>query len=75
MRYWNCPACHLTLPDKLGSHEECPRCRKRDDMQMPMFLSPLPYRLLAGPLLPGSSTGLDRDPRIAGFVETNERSS
>ena len=55
MGYWNCPACHLTLPERHGSHEECPRCRKRDDMQMPMFLSPLPYRLLAGPLLPGSS--------------------
>jgi hypothetical protein len=49
--YVNCPACHLSLRTEFGPREECPRCRKRDDLRVPMFRSPLPYRLLAGPML------------------------
>jgi hypothetical protein len=49
--YLNCPACHLSLRTEFGPREECPRCRKRDDLRVPMFRSPLPYRLLAGPIL------------------------
>jgi hypothetical protein len=49
--YLNCPACHLSLRTEFGPREECPRCRKRDDLRVPMFRSPLPYRLLAGPML------------------------
>ena len=51
MEYLNCPACRLSLRTEHGEHDECPRCRKRDDLSVPMFNSTLPYRLLTGPLL------------------------
>jgi hypothetical protein len=50
MAFVNCPACHLSIPVKHASFDECPRCRKRDGERVPMFHSPLPYRLLAGPI-------------------------
>jgi hypothetical protein len=53
--FQNCPVCHLSLPVERVRAEECPRCRNRDDESVPMFLSPLPYRLLAGPIFQKSS--------------------
>jgi hypothetical protein len=48
MPYLNCPACHLSLQARQGHHEFCPRCLRRDSERVPMFASPLPYRLLTG---------------------------
>jgi hypothetical protein len=48
--YLNCPACQLSIRTQDASPESCPRCRRRDGTDVAMFPSPLPYRLLAGPL-------------------------
>jgi hypothetical protein len=48
MAFLNCPACHLSIPVEHAQLEHCPRCRKRDGELVPMFRSPLPYRLLTG---------------------------
>ena len=59
MAYFNCPACHLSLAAEHGPFDECPRCRKREDDSVPMFVSPLPYRLLAGPIFQTSAGAVD----------------
>jgi hypothetical protein len=55
MSYLNCPACHLSLQARHGHHELCPRCLRRDSERVPMFASPLPYRLLTGSILDASA--------------------
>jgi hypothetical protein len=62
MSYLNCPACHLSLQARHGHHEFCPRCLRRDSERVPMFASPLPYRLLAGSIF-DSPARRAREPR------------
>jgi hypothetical protein len=54
MSYLNCPACHLSLSAKRTTHEDCPRCLRRDGQHVRLFSSQLPYRLLAGSLAKAS---------------------
>jgi hypothetical protein len=47
--YLNCPACHLSIRTETFDRDHCPRCLSRDEARVPMFPSPLPYRLLQSP--------------------------
>jgi hypothetical protein len=64
--YLNCPACHLSIRSVRFDREHCPRCLRRDDARVPMFPSPLPYRLLQGAPAP-------RRVRSSIFEDSSER--
>ena len=51
MPYTTCPACKLSLHSPDTTRRDCPRCLRREGKRQLMYVSPLPHRLLNGPLL------------------------